>query len=229
VTGDFDAKQMQAWVDKYFGPVIKPSRPLPRVNVDEPAWSADRSVSAHGPKVPLPAVALTWLGPSRDSADAAALQVASALLSTGDSSRLQQSLVYRQRVAADARFRADLRVGPGLLVATAVAAGGKSLTDAQAALQAEIDRMSQQPVDADELAKAKTQLLTRALIGRETPLGLGSALGEAAVLEGDAAFVNRRLQQLQAVTSADVQRVMRKYVADTHHVTIEYTQEGAAQ
>ena len=33
VVGDFDPKQLDAWVDKYLAPTAKPSRPLPRVQV----------------------------------------------------------------------------------------------------------------------------------------------------------------------------------------------------
>ena len=41
----------------------------------------------------------------------------------GRSSRLNENLVYRQRLASDAGFEADLRAGPGLLTAYAIAAG----------------------------------------------------------------------------------------------------------
>src|SRR5882672_1015412 len=37
VVGDFDPKQLDAWVDRYFAPIAKPNLPLPRVNVIEPA------------------------------------------------------------------------------------------------------------------------------------------------------------------------------------------------
>ena len=78
------------------------------------------------PNVPLPAVATIWLAPPVTDADAPALQVAAALLSAGESSRLNQALVYRQQIATQASFGADLRAGPGLLIASAIAAGGKS-------------------------------------------------------------------------------------------------------
>jgi zinc protease len=228
VTGDFDQKQLDAWIDRYFGPLKKPATAIPRVDPDEPAWTSDRRVSVHGPKVPLPAVALTWLAPPDGSADSAALEVAAAILSEGESSRLNESLVYRQQLATNATFAADLRAGPSLLVATAIAAGGKSLADVEAALKTQIGLLATKQVGAAELAKAKTQLLTKTLIERETPLGLGQALAAAAVIDGDVALVDRHLEQIQAVTPADVQRVMRTYVTTPHHVTIEYTQEGSA-
>src|SRR5215831_718056 len=36
VVGDFDQKQLDTWVDKYFGGIPKPNLPLPRVSVVEP-------------------------------------------------------------------------------------------------------------------------------------------------------------------------------------------------
>jgi len=229
VAGDFDPKQLDAWVDKYFSRVPRPTAPLARVAVEEPAWAADRRVTVTGPQVPLPAVALIWLAPPVTSADAPALQVASALLSGGESSRLNQALVYRQQVASQAGFDADLRAGPGLLRATAVAASGKSLAVVQQALLAEVLRLARQPIGAAELAKVKTQILTSALLTRQTPEGLASAVAEAAVLQGGAAHVNTDLVALQNVSAADVQRVMRRYVVGAKKLTLEYVQEGAAK
>jgi len=85
------------------------------------------------------------------------------------------------------------------------------------------------PPTPDELAKVKTQIVTGAFISRQTPLGLASAIGDAAVLEGDAARINTDLDDLQRVSAADVQRVLRRYVLEAHKVTIEYRQQGSAK
>ena len=228
VTGDFEPQQLQAWVDRYFGPLTHPAEPVPKVDAQEPPWPQDRSVRLTGPQVPLPAVALTWLAPPVTDADAPALKVAAALLAAGKSSRLNQSLVYRQRLASDAGFEADLRAGPGLLTAYAIAAGGKPLTALEAALMKEVLALTERPPGAAELARVKTGLLTAAVAERQTALGLGMALANAAVLEGGAAQVDRGLRQLQAVSAADVQRVLRKYLVGRHHTTIRYVAEGSA-
>ena len=227
VIGDFDQAQLDAWVDTYFGPVARPAVPLPVFTATEPAWPADRTVTLTGPQVPLPAVALAWLAPPLRSADAPALQVAAAVLSQGDSSRLKQALVYRQQIATSASFDTDLRDGPGLLSATAVAAGDKKIGDVKKALLAEVLRLVDHPPSAAELDKVKTQLLTAAIVSRQTPEGLGAEIANAAVLEGDPARINADLEALQRVTAADVQRVLRRYVVDAHRVVIDYSQGTA--
>jgi len=227
VTGDFDPRQLDAWVDTYFAAIPRPSTPLPRREASEPPWTSDRTITITAPRVPLPAVAAVWLAPPVTSRDAPALQVASALLAGGESSRLNQSLVYRQRIATQAGFNADLRVGPGLLVATAIAAGGKPIADVQSALLAEVRRLVDRPATAAEIDKVKNQLITDAFESRQTPVGLGSAIADAAVLEGDANKVNTDLEALQRVSAADVQRVLRRYVTQAHKVIVDYRQETA--
>jgi len=224
VAGDFDAQQLQGWVDKYFGPVPRPGSAIPRVTAQEPAWPSERQAAIHGPQVPLPAVAFVWQAPPVTSADAPALRVAAALLSSGESARLNQALVYRQQIAAEAGFEADLRAGPGLLTAYAIVAGGKPSEQVARSLLAEVRRLADAPPSAAELAKVKTQMLTHALIERQTPLGKASAFAEAAVVYGQAARANTLLDDLQRVSAADVQRVMRTYVERTHKVSLTYTQ-----
>ena len=227
VAGDFDPRQLDAWVDKYFSPVQRPAEPLPPFTGAEPRWTVDRTITVTAPTVPLPAVALVWQAPPLKSPDAAALQVASAVLAAGESSRLHQSLVYRQQIATQAGFEVNLRAGPGLLIAYAIASGDKPIAAIAAALLAELRRIAESPPTPAELDKVKNQLITQAFVSRQTPFGLASAMGEAAVLEGDPARINTAIDELQRVTAADVRRVVRRYMLEARKVTMDYRQAGA--
>jgi zinc protease len=229
VVGDFDQRQLDAWVDKYFVRVAKPSGAVPRVAVKEPERTSEKRVTVTGPNVPLPAVAISYLAPPVGADDAYALRVAESILSGGESSRLYQSLVYTQQVAAEAFGSADLREQPGLFVFGAILAGGKNPADAERALLAELKRMQNEPVTKAELDKAVNQLVANALREREDNDGKAFALARAAVLLGDAGLVNRDIDKLQAVTAADVQRVMKKYFTDTNRVVITYEAEKPQQ
>jgi zinc protease len=228
VAGDFDTKQLDAWVDQYFGWITKPSTPIPQVTAKEPARKKNTRVTVTSATAPLPAVALTWLiPPASDSADTIALKVAAALLSQGNSSRLYQSLVYRHRVAQDIGADADSRVGPGLFTAYAILASGHKPLEAEKLLNEEIIWVATQPIADAELQKVKTQLLTSELKQRQTAQGIGFALGQAALIGGDPERVNTDLAALQKVTAKDVHRVMQKYVTGGRSVTIDYLPQAA--
>ena len=226
IVGNFDETQLNAWVDRYFAPLKTPARPLPRVTVQEPARTAARTVTAYAPNVPLPAVAITWQGPTASDPDSAALTVLDAILSGGKSSRLYNSLVYDQQVAQAAFSSADLNAQPGLFYVGAIMAGGKTVEAGQAALMAEVRRLRDAPPTEAELAEARTEMVAGAVRERETIDGRAFALGYAQVMEGDAARANTGIAELQAVTAADVQRVARKYLADDRLVLIRYLDEG---
>jgi len=226
VAGDLDPKQFDAWVDRYLGAVPKPSTAIPRVTLKEPARTEEKHFEEHGANVPLPAVGLTWLIPAAQNDETEALQVASTILSDGDSSRLYQSLVYKKQLAQSASANADTREDTGLFTVTAVLAGGKKPEDGIAALRQEIDALGAKPVTSAELEKAKNLIITGALRERETNDGKAGALGEAITQFHDAAYVNRGLERLQAVSANDVQRVVKKYLIDAKAVVITYTQES---
>lgn len=227
VVGDFEPKQLDAWVDKYFASIPKPNLPLPRVTVKEEPRTGEKRFTAYGANVPLPAVGITYLVPSQKSEDAAALTMADILLSQGRSSRLYQSLVYQQVVAQSVNANADLREDAGLFILTAVVAAGKKSEEVEAALLAEVKKLQEAPVTAAELEKAKNQIIASELRQRETNLGKSEALGNAAVLLGDPNRVNSELDKLQAVTAADVQRVARKYFMPENRYIFNYLPESA--
>lgn len=227
VVGDFDPKQLDAWVDKYFGPIEKPNMPLPRVQTKEAERTGEKRFTEYGANVPLPGVGLTYLIPSEKSEDAPALTMLDVILSQGRSSRLYQSLIYQQQVAQSANANADLKEDAGLFELTAIVAAGKKPEDAEAALRAEIKKLQDAPISDAELEKAKNQIVTSQLRQRETNLGKSQSLGGATVLLGDPNRVNTELERLQAVTAADVQRVTRKYFTDQNRYVFFYLPESS--
>lgn len=226
VVGDFDPKQLDAWVDKYFGRIPKPAAPLPRVTAREPERSGERRYIERAPNVPLPAIAVTYLVPPQRSDDAFALRVAEAVLAEGESSRLYQALVYERQLAQFVNANADLREDHGLFVLRLILASGKDPAEAERALLAEIEKMRSAPVANAELEKAKNQLLADLLRERETNNGKALAIGEATVLLGDPNRVNTDIARLQAISAADVQRVMQRYFTDKNRVIIHYLAES---
>src|SRR5689334_6045544 len=226
VVGDFDPKQLDSWIDKYFGPIAKPDRPLPRVKVKEPAREKETRFTEYGSN-DLPAVGFTYLTPRQADPDTDALRVVDAILSSGESSRLYHSLVYTQQLAAEADANAESREDASLFVVLAVLSEGKKAEDAEKSLLAEIKKLQDAPVSAAELDKAKNQIITDQLRQRETSNGKALALGEAALWLGEPARVNTDLCRLQAITAADVQRVMKKYFGDQNRLVLYYLPQAA--
>ncbi len=222
VAGNFNPAQLDRWVDRYFGALPTPHRPIPRVATVEPPRRQATSVTVRAANTPLPAVAISWQVPSARSHDDAALSVLDAILSGGESSRLYEALVYRDQIASSAGSSLEDHRDTGVFAAYAILAGGKDVAAGEAALRREVGRLRDAPVTAAELDIAKNRVLTGVIKGRETPLGRAASIAEAVVVEGSAAAADQDVADLIAVTPADVQRVARAYLRDDASAAIRY-------
>jgi zinc protease len=210
VAGDFDPEQVIRWTEQYFGPIPQ-GRPIPRDRPKEPVQTAARRAVDYHPNTPLPAVVITSHVPQAGHPDTYALQVASNILSSGDSSRLYKRLVYEKQMAVAAGGDAIVLEDPGVFFFYAILQGGQKPEDGERELVAEADRLRNEPVSETELIKAKNQLISGLVFGRQTAQDKADAIGYAKVILGDTTYVNRQLAEFQKVTAADVQRVARTY------------------
>lgn len=223
VAGNFDQAQLDRWIDQYFGGIENPDRPLPENDVAE-TFGPAREATFYGPNVPLPMVQITWPTVPYDHPDRAALDVLDGILSTGESSRLYQSLVYRQQIATQASSSNSQQQQVGVLNTFAIMSDGKTPDEGLAALRAEVARLRDEPVTAAELAEAKTELTAQALRGLETIDGRAFQLGYALIMTGDPTSADRDIPNIQAVTAEDVQRVARQYLREDRAIAMSYLQ-----
>jgi len=227
VSGNFDQAKLDALIDKYFAPIAKRKYPSSlEIKFKAVKRTAGRAVTVYAPNVPLPAIGTAFPLPSLKHADAPALMVLEAVLSHGDSSRLQKTLVDGSEVASEAFTLFELSEDGGCLGAYAITASGKSVDDGAAGMREVIARFRDQSITPEELAEAKIELLSEDLQQRETFAGRAFLLGEALVSTGDPAWPDKLQAAIQKVTAADVQRVAQTYLADTSRVEMRYLDES---
>lgn len=222
VSGNFDPKQLDAWIDRYFARITEPTTAIPRVTVTEPDRTAPVSYTVYEANTPLPAVLKTWHIPADRNADIPALTVLQTILSTGESSRLYESLVYRDQLAQDASSFLDSKQGTGNLVVYAILASGKAVAAGDAALSREIAQFRDMPVTSAELAEAKNEILTSAIRSRETAEGKARIIASSVIIDGDPHAADHQLAAIARVTAADIQRVARTYLREDQSATIRY-------
>ncbi len=219
IAGDFDPARALHQVEAYFGPIPQ-GAPIDRAAPPEPAQTAPRRTVVYDSTAPLPAVILAYHGPAARSADVYALEIASHILSGGESSRIYRKLVYERQIAVDAAGQPVTLEDPGLFFFYAILQQNQKPEAGVGALQEEIDRLVAQPVSAAELETARNQVVAGRVFGRERSQDKADAIGYASVILGDLSRVNHDLQRYEQVTAADVQRVARTYFMPQNCTTV---------
>ncbi len=213
VVGDFDTAETLAHVKRVFGR-LRPAESIPRNPTEEPTQHGERRAVVEF-DVRSPSVWAAWHAPATGHPDGPSLDVAGQILSGGRASRLYRRLVYQeqQALAADGGYW-ELQ-DAGLFYATASVRPGASIDRVESLLFSEIARLRDTPVGAEELERAKRQLLVSLVDGLATTHALAARIGSDYVLLGRIRPLDERIAQIQAVTAADVQRVARSYLQDS--------------
>ena len=210
VVGDFETAQAKEQAAQYFGRVPKAAHPVPRDIPQEPPQTAERRATVRAPW-PLPAVVVAYHITYDGHPDSYPLHIASKVLSDGQTSRIQQSLVYDKQIAVSAFGGANLIEDPNLFYAGAIVQPGHTPEEAVNALIAELDRLKAQPITDHELQRTKNQFARDYILQRESDRQKALQLGHAVVIHHDIRTADGEFDIFQNTTTADVQRVANTY------------------
>ncbi len=229
IVGDFQSKQALDWIQKYFAGIPASAKPIPRLDTPEPLQTEERIVKKSYSNTPLPAVVIGYKIPARYAPDAYPLDLASNILAGGESSRLYQALVYKDRIAVQSAGFGNFTEDPNLFWAYAIMNQGRTNDEGEKAVLSVLDGLKTQPVGAKELEKAKNQEISGFILGRDTDEEKAVALENAAVIGKNPDLVNTELSRYLKVTPEDLQRVAKEYFVPQHATVLLMSPATAAQ
>jgi predicted Zn-dependent peptidase len=208
VVGDVNPKEVQRLAQIYFGrfqPKVKPQSKLPV----EPKQTETREVSIELPSQPW--YLEGYHRPAITHPDNAVYEIISRLLSDGRTSRLYKSLVEKQRLALNAQGQSGFPGDkyPNLMLFYALTAPGHTVDELATGLRQEIENLRNQPITAVELRRVKTQARADLLRSLDSNAGMAQLLLEYEVKTGSWQNLFKQLDEIAAVTPADVQRVAK--------------------
>ena len=104
---------------------------------------------------------------------------------------------------------------------------GHTMDELERALRAQVARLREQPVTADELNRVKAQVVAGNVYARDSVMGQAMQIGQLAVSGLDWRLQDTFVRRLKAVTAREVQEVAQKYLVDGNlTVTILDPQPG---
>jgi zinc protease len=217
VVGDVDHEALFRLAEKYYGSIKPHALPLRRPLV-EPEQLGIKRISVKAP-AKLPYLIMAWKTPKlkdvdRDR-DPYALQMLAAILDGHDASRLAKDLVRGKKIAqsAGAGYDPTLR-GEAQFILDGQPTEGHSIADLEAALRGEIQRIQNDGVTEDELARVKTQTIAGQIYKRDSMMGQAMEIGAVEVIGQNWRDIDKMLDKLRSVSATEVQAVAKKYFGD---------------
>jgi zinc protease len=217
VAGDVEPEAVRKLAERYFGGI--PARPVPDpkppVELTTPgARRIEQSLVAE-----LPYLAISYQAPSMATAaeewEPYALTVLAGVLDGGESARLSAELVRGRELAASigADYSAIARLGTQFSF-SGYPAQGRTLTELEAAVLEQVERVRREGITAEELERAKNQIIADHLYQLDSIFYQAMQIG---LLETTGIGWRKLLEfeeRIRAVTADQVRMVARRYLSE---------------
>lgn len=223
VSGDVDEATVRALAEKTYGKVKRRAEPGPRLRPQEPEQNTRRIVSLTDARVSQPSFQKLWVAPSYTSAkpgQAEALDLLGEILGGSIRSRIYQSLVVKQGIAAGAgAYYQGGSLDDGSFGVYGAPRGDATLEDVEAAVDAEIARIIKDGITEDELVKARNRFLKSVIFSRDSQTGMARIYGSTLSTGQTIKDIDEWPDRIKAVTTRQIQEVAKAYLVDARSVT----------
>jgi zinc protease len=223
VVGDVNAPEVLKLAKQHFGSIK--ARPLPaRKPQVEPAQIGERRAVVKAPGK-LPYMVMGFHAPAlinqanqnktnQEDWEPYALEVLAGVLSGNDSARLNQKLVRESSIALEvgAGYDTTSRGQTSMFELVGTPAEGKSVTELEAALWAQIELIKTGGVTQQELNRVKAAVIAADVYQRDSMFYQGMQLGQLETMGYPWQLIKTYPDQLKNVTSEQVQAVAKKYL-----------------
>jgi len=219
IAGDVNADSVHEKVKKYFGD-IPPGPPVAK----HKKWIAKRTgthFQEAEDRVPQARVQKVWNVPGWGTQEVTHLNLLSAILTNGKSSRLYKRLVYDDQIASNVYSYTDEREIGGQFFIVADAKPGIDLEKLNSVIDEELKKVLTQGVNAAELERMKTEYFADFIKGIERIGGFGGKsdiLAQNATYGGDAGYFKTVHQWIKSTTVADIKKAAVTWLQDGEFV-----------
>lgn len=221
IAGDINPKQAKEFANLYFGTIPKGKGQINRPLQNEPVKTAEIRDTVFD-NIQLPAIIQAYHIPAMGTPDYYAVSMLNTILSDGQSSRFNKSLVDEKQLALQAMSISLPLEHPGITLALLIPNIGVDLTKLESAADAEIAQLQKELVPDEEFQKLKNKIETDMVSRLATIEGRAELLATGYTYYHDAGSANTDINNYMKVTREDIRDAARKYFKPTNRVVLYY-------
>lgn len=221
IAGDIDIEQTKRLIDVYFKDIPRGRGEIYRPKIVEPPLAGEVRDSVFD-NVQLPAVAMTFRIPAQGTADFYAVDMLNTLLSQGESSRIQKTLVNEKQVALFvAAFPLELE-DPGAALMFGAVNMGVDIKTLEQSMDEVLADVQTNLVSETEFQKVLNQIENDFVSANSSVAGIAESLANYEMYYGDANLINTEIERYRKVTREDLRRVAKQYFNKNNRVVLHY-------
>ncbi len=182
---------------------------------EEPEQRGERRILIRK-EAELPYILVGYHTPSYPDRDSAALELLSAILGSGKSSRLYHSLIYEKKIALNVGvdYR-GMQNDPSLFILWGTAALGRDIREVERQFYKELEHVKRMTPSVREVEKARNQIEASFIFSQDSLYMQAMKIGMFELL-GDWRLMEKYLGEIRKVTPEEVQQAAKKYLTENN-------------
>jgi zinc protease len=221
IAGDINVSKTKSLIEKYYQSIPKGTKEIPRPTVVEPVKAAEVRDTVFD-NIQLPGVIMAYHTPAQGTPDFYAVNMLSTILSQGNSSRMQKSIVDKQQKAVFTGAFPLPSEDPGLTLMFGISNMGVPPQDLEAAMDTEFEKVKDELITEEEFQKLRNQIENNFVSANTKMVGIAENLANYYVYYKDANLINTEMERFMKITREDIQKAAKKYLVKENRVVLYY-------
>ena len=221
IAGDIDIAKTKQLVENYFGD-IPMGNPIVKQKFEETPITLTITDTAYDNNIQIPAIMTAYRIPGMTSKEAQALDMASAILSRGSSSRMFKKMVDEKKNSLQVGTFNFALEDYGAYISYALPNNETPLNTLLQDMDEEIVKIQNNPISRDEFIKLQNQFENDFLDKNTRMLGVAENLASGFTFYKNTNHINTELEEIRKVTPQDIQAVAKKYLNPNQRVVLYY-------
>ncbi len=228
VAGDIEIDKTKKMIQDYFGPIPKGADIERKTFVEDPIATTIKT-KYNDPNIQIPAILMGYRTPAQTDRDAYILDMVSAYLSDGKSSKLYKKLVDEKKKALQVFAFNGSQEDYGAYVVGALPVGETSLEDLKKEIDEEIVKLQSELISEKDYQKLQNKFENNFVNSNSSVSGIANSLARYYMLYDDTSLINNEIDIYRSITREEITAVANKYLKPSQRVELNYLPQEATE
>lgn len=221
IAGDIDVNKTKLLVEGYFGEIPSGPAPIKTKFIENPI-TTELVDTAYDSNIQIPAIMAAYRTPGLTSKESKILEMASAVLSQGNSSRMYTKMVDTKKNSVQVGSFNYALEDYGAYITYALPNNGTSLDTLLKDMDDEIVKLQNELISEKEFTKLQNQFENNYIGANTRMLGVAENLADGYTFYHNTNNINTALGDLRKITRQDIQNIAKKYLNKNQRVVVYY-------
>ncbi|RZJ66552.1 MAG: insulinase family protein [Flavobacterium sp.] len=221
VAGQFETAQTKEWIKKYFGSIPK-GPAIDRKTFTEQPITETIKASYIDSNIQIPMMVAAYRTPSMKTRDARVLDMISAYLSDGKSSKLYKKIVDDKKMALQIGAFSFSQEDYGMYILYGLPLGQTQVSDILKEADEEIVKLQTDLISEKDLEKLKNKIENGYVNENASVEGIAENLARYYMLYGDVNLINTEIEIYRSITREEIRDIAKKYLNPNQRLLLDY-------